>query len=59
MRRTFIAKNKVSAMELKYAAVKGSRDPEIRCLAYVTGPIKTAHEAKNSTDPKDHLRRWY
>ena len=59
VRRTLIAKNKVSAMEPKYAAVKGSRGPEIRCLAYVTGPINTAHEAKNSTDPKDHLRRWY
>ena len=52
-----IAKNKVNAMELKYATVKGSRGPESRCLAYVTGPIKTAHEAKKSTDPKDHLRK--
>lgn len=52
-----MAKNKVKPIEPKYAAVKGSLGPEIRCLAYVTGPIKTAHEAKKSTDPKDHLRR--
>ena len=32
-RRTLMAKNNVSAMEPKYAAVKGSRGPEIRCLA--------------------------
>lgn len=52
---TLIAKNKVDPIEPKYAAVKGSRGPEIRCLAYVTGPINTAQEAKNSKDPNDHL----
>lgn len=31
--RTLIAKNKVNPMEPKYAAVNGSRGPEIRCLA--------------------------
>jgi len=50
-----MAKNSVNAIEPKYAAEKGSRGPEIRCFAYVTGPIKTAHEAKNSIDPKVHL----
>ena len=32
-KRTLMAKNNVSAMEPKYAVVKGSRGPEIRCLA--------------------------
>ena len=50
-----MAKNNVKPIELKYAAEKGSRGPEIRCFAYVIGPIRTAHDAKNSTDPKDHL----
>lgn len=31
-RLTPIAKYRVMAMDPKYAAVKGSRDPEIRCL---------------------------
>ena len=31
-RRTLMAKNKVNPIEPKYAAVKGSRGPEIRCL---------------------------
>jgi hypothetical protein len=42
-------------MEPKYAAEKGNRGVERRCFAYVTGPIKTAHEARNRTEPKDHL----
>ena len=33
IKRTLIAKNKVKPMEPKYAAVNGSRGPEIRCLA--------------------------
>ena len=53
--RTLMAKKSVKAIEPKYAAEKGSRGPEIRCFAYVTGPMRTAHEARNSTDPKDHL----
>lgn len=39
---------------MKYAAVKGSRGPERRCWAYWIGPIRTAHEAKNNTEPMDH-----
>lgn len=50
-----MAKKRVKPIEPKYAAEKGSRGPEIRCFAYVTGPMRTAHEAKNSTEPKDHL----
>ena len=50
------AKYNVKAIEPKYAAVKGSRGPETRCFAYVIGPISTAHEAKNRTEPMDHLR---
>ena len=51
-----MAKKSVKPIEPKYAAEKGSRGPEIRCFAYVAGPMRTAHEAKNSTDPKVHLR---
>lgn len=54
-RPTLMAKSNVNAIEPKYAAVNGSRGPESRCWAYCTGPIKMAHEAKNSTDPIDHL----
>lgn len=50
-----MAKNSVSPMEVKYAAVKGSRGPERRCRAYWMGPIKTAQDAKNNTEPMDHL----
>ena len=57
--RTLMAKKSVSPIDPKYAAVKGNRGPEIRCLAYVTGPMRTAHEAKNSRDPNDHLRRSF
>lgn len=52
---TLIAKTRVSAMEVKYAAVNGSLGVEMRCSRYVHGPIRTAHEAKNKTEPKDHL----
>lgn len=52
-----MAKNKVNPMEPKYAAEKGSRGPDARCLVYVSGPIKTAHEARNRSEPKDHLCR--
>lgn len=38
-------------------AVKGSRGPETRCFVYVMGPIRIAHEAKNSTEPNVHLER--
>ncbi len=54
-RLTLIAKNRVSAMEVKYAAVKGNRGPAKRCFRYVNGPIRTAHDAKNKTEPMDHL----
>ena len=54
-RHTFIAEYSVSAIDPKYTPVKGNRGPEIRCLAYVIGPIRTAHEARNRTEPKDHL----
>lgn len=50
-----MAKTRVIVMDPKYAAVKGSRGPEIRCCAYTSGPIKTAHDAKNSIEPMDHL----
>lgn len=53
--RTFMAETSVMIMEPKYTNVKGSRGPEIRCLTYVTGPIRTAHEARKRTEPKDHL----
>lgn len=55
--RTFIAEKRVRPIAPKYTAVKGSRGPEIRCFAYVNGPIRTAHEARNRTEPKDHLCR--
>lgn len=55
IRRTLMAKNNVSPMEPKYAAVNGSRGVEMRCWAYVTGPIRTAQDAKNSTEPMVHL----
>jgi hypothetical protein len=35
--------------------VKGRRGADIRCWAYVHGPIMTAHEAKNKAEPRDHL----
>lgn len=54
---TLIAKTRVSAMEVKYAAVNGSLGVEMRCSTYVHGPIRTAHEAKNKTEPKDHLHQ--
>lgn len=50
-----MAKNSVSPMDVKYAAVKGSRGPERRCCAYWIGPIKMAQDAKNNTEPMDHL----
>ena len=53
--RTFTAENRVRKIEEKYTAVKGNRGPEIRCFAYVAGPINTAQEARNRIDPKDHL----
>lgn len=52
---TLIAKTRVSAIEVKYAAVNGSLGVEMRCSRYVHGPIRTAHDAKNKTEPKDHL----
>lgn len=52
-----MAKNSVSPIEVKYVAVKGSRGPERRCCAYCIGPIKIAHEAKNNTEPMDHLQK--
>ena len=55
LRRTLMAKNNVNPIEPKYAAVNGSRGVEMRCWAYVTGPINTAHDAKNSTEPMVHL----
>lgn len=54
---TLIAKTRVSAMEVKYAAVNGSLGVEMRCCRYVHGPIRTAHDAKNKTEPKDHLHQ--
>lgn len=54
---TLIAKKRVSAMEVKYAAVNGSLGVEIRCSRYVHGPIRTAHDVKNKTEPKDHLHQ--
>ena len=54
-RLTFTAEYNVSAIDPKYTPVKGNRGPDIRCLAYVIGPIKTAQEARNKTEPKDHL----
>lgn len=55
---TPMAENNVIPIEPKYAAVKGSRASERRCLMYTTGPIMTAHDAKKSTEPIDHLHRW-
>lgn len=55
--RTDIAEKRVMKMEPKYMAVKGSRGPETRCLAYVIGPIRTAHDVKNRTEPNVHLRK--
>ncbi len=55
LKLTLMAKTRVIVMDPKYAAVKGSRGPEIRCCAYTSGPIKTAHDTKNSMEPKDHL----
>lgn len=52
-----MAKNSVSPMDVKYAAVKGSRGAERRCCAYWTGPIKMAQDAKNKTEPIDHLQK--
>lgn len=49
------AKYSVSAIDPKYAAVNGSRGPENRCLAYWMGPMRTAHDARNSAEPTDHL----
>lgn len=50
-------KYKVNPIEPKYAAENGSRGAERRCFAYVTGPIRTAHETRNRTEPKVHLCR--
>lgn len=58
IRLTPTAKYRVSAMEPKYAAVKGSRGPETRCLAYTIGPMRTAHERRKSREPTDHLDYW-
>lgn len=54
---TLMAKTRVIVMDPKYAAVNGSRGPEIRCCAYTRGPIKTAQDAKNSIEPIDHLKQ--
>lgn len=54
-RLTLIAKKRVNPMDPKYAAVKGSRGAEIRWWTYVTGPMRTAHDAKNRAEPMDHL----
>ena len=54
---TLMANTSVMVMDPKYAAVKGSRGPEMRCCAYTSGPIKTAQEAKNRIEPMDHLER--
>ena len=45
----------MSAIDPKYAAVKGSRGVDIRCWMYAVGPIMAAHEAKNKAEPRDHL----
>jgi hypothetical protein len=55
IRLTPIAKYSVSAIEPKYAAVKGRRGPETRCFAYTQGPMRTAHESRKRSDPTDHL----
>lgn len=36
--------------------MKGSRGPEIKCFAYDHGPMRTAHDSKNRTEPTDHLQ---
>ena len=54
--RTDIAEKRVMKIEPKYMAVKGNRGPETRCLAYVIGPIRTAHDVKNKTEPNVHLK---
>jgi hypothetical protein len=35
--------------------VKGKRCVDIKCWRYVQGPSIAAHDAKNSTEPNDHL----
>ena len=35
--------------------MKGRRGVESRCCAYAMGPIMTAHEARKSAEPRDHL----
>lgn len=52
---TPMEKYSVKAIEPKYAAVKGSRGPESKCWTYWTGPMRTANDARKSTDPTDHL----
>lgn len=42
-------------MDPKYAAVNGRRGVDIRCCAYVIGPIMAAHDARNKAEPRDHL----
>jgi len=41
------------AIAPKYVAVKGSRVPDSRCMAYWYGPIRNAHDAKNINEPTD------
>lgn len=69
---TLKEKYSVRAIDPKYAPVKGNREPESRCcterlsdrwmlvddiaIPYAIGPIMTAQEARNSTDPIVHLR---
>jgi hypothetical protein len=52
---TPILKYSVSAIDPKYAAVKGRRGVDIKCVAYAQGPIMAAHEARNKAEPKDQL----
>ena len=55
LRLTPIAKYSVKAIDPRYMAVNGSRGPDVRCFAYVTGPSMTAHDAKKRREPIDHL----
>ena len=48
-------KYRVSPIDPKYVAVKGKRGADIRCWRYVHGPIIAPQDAKNNTEPSDHL----
>lgn len=53
--RTPIEKYRVRAIEPKYAAVKGSRCCDMRCLAYGIGPLSIAHDDRKRSEPTVHL----